>query len=275
MDLRPIPDLERHVMKALGLVADEIDGVMLDPAPHEHEVVADPVGDAKPQEFLIESRDFRDIVNARGDMADLQRIDAPFGFVARMETIVRIHLDQGAFGVGKNECIGDAGRDVRAPFAGDAGRIEGAGGRSEVATGRHLEGDALEIGMVAFLEHDRLLAKPAYENGLPRIAFGHGQAHDASPVVHLPFEIGRREGRVGEALDVDHRGPLPSRCRSRRTVCRGPRTFDRLPHARACGPVSDQSLVGRGPQPVHRSRSSVTAGTPAYYLFEGGLQLED
>ena len=143
-------------MQALGVVADEVHGVMVDPAAHEDKVIADPVGNAKAEHILIERRGLLDVVHARGDVADFQRIDAAFGFVLRVEAAVGIDLDLRTLGIGEDDGVGNARGEIGAPFAHNAGRGELAGHVGKIAARHDLEGDAREIGVVALFQHQRI-----------------------------------------------------------------------------------------------------------------------
>ena len=74
----------------------------------------------------------------------------------------------------------------------------------KVGVGRDLERQARQCRLVAALERDRLESGPGCQERAVLVALGDDQAHHLGVVRDLPIEIGRREGRVPNAPNVDH-----------------------------------------------------------------------
>jgi hypothetical protein len=75
-------------------MAQEVDGVVVDAAPHEHEEVTDPVGYAKTQGLFVERRNGGGIGMVEGDVAELERPRAGAGRLDVEKAPVREQLDE-------------------------------------------------------------------------------------------------------------------------------------------------------------------------------------
>src|SRR5690242_6378913 len=72
LQMREIPQLEGDVMHLDVLADNEIDRVMVGVAAHEHEEVADPVGNAEAEDVAVELGHRPGIMGDEGDMSELQ-----------------------------------------------------------------------------------------------------------------------------------------------------------------------------------------------------------
>ena len=205
MDVAPIAQLEGDVMQALGLVAGEVDGVVIDAAAQEGEVIAHPVGHAEAQDVAIEGGDLLHVMDAIGHMAEFQGVDALFGAVIGREVIFGEDLDQRALGVAEGDGVLDARRDPRAALALDADRLQLGRQFAQIRARRHLKGDGLEgAGLRAALQHHAFLAELGGEHHPVLVARDHAQADDLCPVVQLLFHVGGREGGVAQPFHLNH-----------------------------------------------------------------------
>ena len=75
----------------------------------------------------------------------------------------------------------------------------------EVGIRRDLERQPRQRRLVAALERNRLEPGPGRQERAVLVALGDDQAEHVGVIRHLPIEIGRGEGRVSDAPNVDHR----------------------------------------------------------------------
>ena len=190
MNLAPVAQFEGDVMQCLLLVAHEVDRMMIDAAAQEGEVVAHPVGDAKAQHIAVEARELLHIMDAVGDMAEFQRLNAAVLAVVRREIIFGMDLDQRALGVAEGDRVPDAGRNVRATVARQTVETQFCGKLAEIGARFHLKGKALQCALVGTAhEGDAFLTELGGEIGAILVAGHEGQANHLRPVGDLVFEI--------------------------------------------------------------------------------------
>ena len=89
-------------------------------AAHEHEVVADPVGNLEAEHVGVEVHGLGEVGREIGDMAELDDGDALGGLLVGERVPCREQLDLGALRVGEFQHVGDAGRRIVAALAANA-----------------------------------------------------------------------------------------------------------------------------------------------------------
>ena len=204
VQLRPVAHLEGNMME-LGLrVIDEVDGVMVDAAAHEAEIIRVPVRHPEAHHVGVELHGLLHVVNAVRDVAELERRDGGLLAIVIGELIFGVELDHRTLDVGEHQSARGAGRNAVPRLALDAVLGQRARERRKVGLRRDLERQARQIDLVAALERDRFEPGAGGEECLVLAALGHDQAEHVGVVIHLPLEIGRGEGGVAGASDVDH-----------------------------------------------------------------------
>jgi hypothetical protein len=98
-----ITQFERDVMQARIGAAGEIDGVVLEPAPHEDEIFLDPVRIAETENVLIELRGPLRIGCVKRHVAQFIHDDSAHLFGRRPELPLRKQLDLPAVDIGENQ----------------------------------------------------------------------------------------------------------------------------------------------------------------------------
>src|SRR5262245_37310931 len=216
LDLRPILDLERDVMKLRNFIHHEIDGVVIGAAAQKREGVIAPVRHAKAEHVGVELHHLLHVLDAIGHVSELERHDAELAQVLLGEDIVGENFDPGVPRILEDNGLGDARRDAAAPLALDSVLRQLARKRGKIAPRRNLEREPRQRVGRAGLERDRLQSLLAREKGALAVAFDQGQADDGGIVCDLPIEIGGRQRGMAEPAHLDHRFPPDRRHRRAR-----------------------------------------------------------
>src|SRR6266849_376281 len=134
-----ILELERDVMKLHVRSGEEIHGMMIGIAAHEAEEIADPVRDAKAENFLIEANGAPDVGSEEGDMPELERADAGDLLVLAEIAPIPEQLDDRSLVVGKRQHLPDARNGIVAQLAAHPILGELARQFAEIGIGRDFE----------------------------------------------------------------------------------------------------------------------------------------
>src|ERR1043166_7991025 len=204
LQLRHIAHLERDVVKASFLVADEVDGGVVRAAAQKREAVAHPVRDLEAQHVGVEARHRLHVRMTRGDVAEFLRHDALLGRVALGELIVGADFDLRALGVGEDNGFCDARRNVAAHLSCDAVLCQRGAHVAKIAARRDLKGDLQEVAGIALFNGDRLLAEFGGEECPVPFPLDDSEPDDPGPVVQYALEVRSRECGMPEPLDLNH-----------------------------------------------------------------------
>ena len=158
-DVGPVAHLESDVMNGGLGVTEKIHGVMIAAAAQKGEEIAAPVGNAKTQKIAIELHHARDVRTGIGNVAKFERHNAGESPVVGSEGAVREDFERGALGILERQRFANAGRDVVAPLALDAGLAQPRGDRVKIASGSDLQRQPRRFAGVAALETRSLPAR--------------------------------------------------------------------------------------------------------------------
>ena len=136
----------------------------------------------------------------------LSGTDAGVGIVRRREGEIGEDFERRSLRVLEGDRLGDAGRDVAAPLALDAGLLQPRRQFAEIAARRDLERQPRRFDGAAALQHDRLLAGFYREDRAVLVARHQREADDAGEVVDLALDVGRRQRGMASSLDLQHGG---------------------------------------------------------------------
>ena len=183
---------------------EEVHAVMVWIAAHETEEIADPVGDAKAENLLVESDRALDIRSKEGDMAELERSDPGDLLVLAQIAPVLEQLDDRSLVVGKREHLPHAGSGIVAQLAADALACKLFGHVAEIGIGRDFERQLEAVRPIRLVERDDELADLAGEEGAILLALGEEEAHELLIIGDRLVEIGGLEGGMSDASCSDH-----------------------------------------------------------------------
>ena len=181
---------------------------MIGAAAQEREGVGVPVRHPEAQHLGVELHHLLHVGDAVRDVAELERRDRRLLAVVLGEHVVGIKLDHRALDVGEDQRPRRARRNAVPLLALDAVlRQLPARRRAKSASGATWNDSRVSVGLVALLERDRLEPGAGRQERAVLVALGDDQAEHVGVIRHLPLEIGRGEGRVSDAQNVDHVGP--------------------------------------------------------------------
>ncbi len=206
LQMDEVLQLERHVMHFRGRAADEIHGVMIRIAAHEHEEVGNPIRDPEAHHLAVKLGGLCRILDDPGDVAELERPDA---VVLQMLAEIAPFLEQRdrrALVILKREHRPDARNRIVAQLAFDAVLFQVAGKRAEIGLRRHFERQRGAAFDVALVDLDGELADLGGEEGAVFFLLGEHQPHHLGVIVDKARQVGCLEGGVSDASWLDHGG---------------------------------------------------------------------
>src|SRR5579884_1098813 len=204
LQMNEILQLERHVMHFDVVAANEIHGVVISVATHEHEEVFDPIGDAETHHFLIELGRLLRIIDHPGDVAELERTDADMQEVLAQIAPLLEQRDGGALVVLEGQRRANARNRIIAQLALNAVLLELARHGAEIGIGGDFKrqcGAALDLSLG---KGNRQLADLRDQEGAVLLAFRQNEPHDLRVVVDHLLQIWRLESSVADASGLNH-----------------------------------------------------------------------
>jgi len=177
---------------------------VIDAASHEHEEVADPVGNAKAQGLFVERGDGGGIGMVEGDVAELERPRAGAGRLDVEKAPIREQLDDGALGIGEGDQARHPGQRIAAGLRLHPEIAEATGEIVCPEIARNLERQPGAALARALFENDGELSQRRGKTGAIGFAARQHEADDLLVVFDLPVDVGRLEGGVADPLDFDH-----------------------------------------------------------------------